>query len=267
MKKQNVTRQQGDKKTGKLALITGATSGIGLETARLFAQGGWRLILTGRRMPRLEKLKRELEEKHAATVRVLPLDVRDAAAVTNALNELPAAWQRIDLLVNNAGLARGLGSIDEGLLSDWEDMIDTNLKGLLYVSRVISGWMKQRNRGHIINVGSTAGKEAYPNGNVYVATKHAVDALTKAMRMDLIHHGVKVGCIHPGFVETEFSEVRFHGDKARAKKVYAGFKPLSGKDVGAVIYYMATAPENVNLADVVAMPRAQASATLVHRKA
>jgi NADP-dependent 3-hydroxy acid dehydrogenase YdfG len=250
----------------KTALVTGATSGIGLETAKTLAAHGWRLVLAGRRAPRLQALQKELAKAHHTQSHLLVLDVRNAAQVEKALNGLPAAFKKIDLLVNNAGLARGLSAFQDGLLSDWDEMIDTNLKGLIYVSRIVSKWMAIRGSGHIINVGSTAGKEAYPNGNVYVATKHAVDALTKAMRMDLVPFGVKVGVIHPGFVETEFSIVRFHGDKTRAKQVYQGFKPLSPKDVAEVITYMAQAPAHINLADVVVMPTAQASATIVHRK-
>lgn len=251
----------------RIALVTGATSGIGQETAKLLAQHGWRLVLTGRRTNRLQALQRQLAGAHKTESHILTLDVRDADAVAKALNSLPAVFKKIDLLVNNAGLARGLSTIQDGLLSDWDEMIDTNLKGLLYVTRIVGKWMATRGSGHIINVGSTAGKEAYPNGNVYVATKHAVDALTKAMRMDLVHHGVKVSAIHPGFVETEFSIVRFHGDKTRAKQVYQGFKPLTPADVALVIAYMAEAPANLNLADVVLMPAAQASATIVRRKA
>jgi 3-hydroxy acid dehydrogenase/malonic semialdehyde reductase len=244
--------------------VTGATSGIGRATALRFAQGGYDVLICGRRTDRLEQLAAEIRalgrEAHALT-----LDVADSAAVIAALSNLPAPWQQLDLLVNNAGLARGLGPIDQGLLSDWEEMIDTNLKGVLYVSRIVAGWMRAARRGHIILVGSTAGKETYPNGNVYAATKHAIDALARGMRMDLVAAGVKVSAIHPGFVETEFSEVRFHGDAARAKTVYQGFQPLSGADVAEVIHYMAAAPAHVNLADVVLMPTAQASAMVVHR--
>jgi 3-hydroxy acid dehydrogenase / malonic semialdehyde reductase len=245
--------------------VTGATSGIGRATALRLAQGGYDILICGRRTDRLEQLATEIRAL-GREVHALTLDVADSAAVIAALSNLPAPWQQLDLLVNNAGLARGLGPIDQGLLSDWEEMIDTNLKGVLYVSRIVAGWMRAAGRGHIILVGSTAGKETYPNGNVYAATKHAIDALARGMRMDLVAAGVKVSAIHPGFVETEFSEVRFHGDATRAKSVYQGFQPLSGADVAEVIHYMAAAPAHVNLADVVLMPTAQASAMVVHRQ-
>jgi len=236
----------------RLVLVTGGTRGIGAGVAHALAQDGFGVIAAAR--------------SPAADlpwgVTYAKLDVTDRAAVDAFFAGLP----KLDLLVNNAGLARGLAPIDQGLLSDWDEMIDTNLKGVLYVSRIVAGWMRAAGRGHIILVGSTAAKETYPNGNVYAATKHAIDALARGMRMDLISAGVKVSAIHPGFVDTEFSVVRFHGDADRARGVYQGFRPLSGDDVAAVITYMATAPAHVNLADVVMMPAAQASAMITHRQ-
>lgn len=248
-----------------IAFVTGATAGIGRATALHLARAGYDVLICGRRADRLAALATEIE-RLGRRCHTLALDVRSAEAVDAALTALPAEWQRLDLLVNNAGLARGLAPIDQGLLSDWDEMIDTNLKGVLYVSRIVAGWMRAAGRGHIILVGSTAAKETYPNGNVYAATKHAIDALARGMRMDLISAGVKVSAIHPGFVDTEFSVVRFHGDADRARGVYQGFRPLSGDDVAAVITYMATAPAHVNLADVVMMPAAQASAMITHRQ-
>lgn len=250
----------------KTVLITGATSGIGKACAYLFAQNGWRLILTGRRNDRLNEIKENLEMVYQAEVLCLCFDVRNQEIVNEYLNHLESEWQEIDLLINNAGLARGFDPFDEALFSDWEEMIDTNVKGVLYVSRAIIPYMQKAGKGHIINVGSTAAKEVYPKGNVYCATKHAVDALTVAMRQDLISQNIKVSAIHPGFVDTEFSLVRFHGDEARADKVYDGFTPLTGKDVAEVIYFMASAPANVNVADVVLLPLAQASVGVVNRK-
>jgi NADP-dependent 3-hydroxy acid dehydrogenase YdfG len=252
--------------SSKTVLITGATSGIGKACAYIFAQNGWRLILTGRRNDRLIEIKQNLETVYKAEVLCLCFDVRNQEIVNQYLNNLETEWQTIDLLINNAGLARGFDSFDEANFSDWEEMIDTNVKGLLYVSRAIIPYMQKAGKGHIINIGSTAAKEVYPKGNVYCATKHAVDALTIAMRQDLIAQNIKVSAIHPGFVETEFSLVRFHGDEARATKVYEGFTPLTGKDVAEVIYYMASAPANVNIADLVLLPLAQASVGVLNRK-
>jgi len=249
----------------KIALITGATAGIGEATARRFYSGGYDVIITGRRSDRLQQLSDELTAQGANQVYTLNFDIRSSGAVESALLSLPEAWRNIDVLVNNAGLSRGLGPVDEGLLSDWEEMIDANVKGLLYVTRIVSGWMKARQAGHIINVGSTAAKEVYPGGNVYCATKHAVDALTRAMRIDFVHLRLKVSAVHPGYVDTEFSTVRFHGDTERAKKVYEGFRPLSGADVAEVIYWMAIAPEHVNIADVVLLPAAQGGVGVVRR--
>ncbi len=248
----------------RLALITGATSGIGRATALLLAEKGMNLIITGRREDRLLSLKKELEMKN---VRVLTLcfDVRDEASVKEKLGKLPEAWRKIDVLLNNAGLAAGLGAVQNGDMDDWDRMIDTNVKGLLYVTRTIAPGMVERNAGHIINIGSIAGKEVYPNGNVYCATKHAVDALTKGMRIDLLPHNIKVTQICPGAVETEFSLIRFHGDKERADKVYEGYENLVAEDIADCIWFVISRPPHVNINDMVVMPTAQASATIFHK--
>ena len=244
-------------------LITGATAGIGEATARLFAKNNYRLILTGRRQARLDALKAELETE----VLTLCFDVRDRKAVAENLENLPEGWKEIDILINNAGLAVGLSGIQNGEIDDWERMIDTNVKGLLYVTRAITPAIIARNKGgHVINIGSIAGKEVYPNGNVYCATKHAVDALSRAMRMDLLPYGIKVTNIAPGLAETEFSMVRFKGDAEKAEKVYAGITPLYAEDIAEVIYFAATRPPHVTLNDIVIMPTAQGSSTLVNRK-
>ncbi len=249
----------------KIALITGATSGIGEATALLLAENGINLIIAGRREDRLNILKNKLE---ALNVRVLSLslDVRDNSMVKSVLNNLPEEWQSIDYLINNAGLAAGLSTIQEGNTDDWERMIDTNVKGLLYVTRAISPKMMERKSGHIINIGSIAGKEVYPNGNVYCATKHAVDALTKGMRIDLLPHNIKVTQICPGAVETEFSIVRFHGDKERADKVYEGFENLVARDIADCIWFALSRPQHVNINDMVVMPTAQASGSIFHKQ-
>lgn len=248
----------------KIALITGATSGIGRATAITLAEKGLNLIITGRRETHLLSLKKELEAKG---VSVLPLcfDVRNEAEVNEALSNLPTAWKKVDILVNNAGLAAGLNTLQEGSTDDWDRMIDTNVKGLLYVTRAIAPGMVERHIGQIINIGSIAGKEVYPNGNVYCATKHAVDALTKGMRMDLLPHNVRVTQICPGAVETEFSLVRFHGDSSRAAKVYEGFENLVAADIADCIWFVVSRPSHVNINDLVVMPTAQASATLFHK--
>ena len=246
-------------------LITGATSGIGRATAGLFAREGHRLILTGRRLERLVLLKTELETEQHSDVLILPFDVRDSGAVEAALTNLPEDWQNVDILVNNAGLAKGFSPIHEGALDHWETMIDTNIKGLLYVTRAISPGMVQRRRGHIINIGSIAGKEVYPNGNVYCATKFAVDALTQGMRLDLHKYNIRVSQVSPGHVEeTEFALNRFDGDVERAK-VYEDFQPLRAADVAEVIYFMTTRPPHVNVQDVVMYGTQQASATVLDR--
>ncbi|TFH37479.1 MAG: SDR family oxidoreductase [Bacteroidia bacterium] len=249
----------------KIALITGATSGIGQSSARIFAKNGYDIIITGRRRERLADLEDEITSTYNTRVLALAFDVRDLSQVESNLGSLPAEWQDIDLLINNAGLAVGLSHIHDGVIDDWERMIDTNIKGLLYVTRVIAPGMTKRGKGHIINIGSIAGKEAYENGNVYCGTKHAVDALSKSMRIDLLKYNVKVTNIAPGMVETEFSLVRFKGDSEKAEVPYRGLDPLKGDDIADAIYYCASLPEHVNINDLVIMPTAQASATYYFR--
>lgn len=248
-----------------LVFITGASSGIGKSTAEIFAANGHNLIITGRRKERLTAIKTDLENKHGVEIRVLCFDIRKNEEVEKAVESLSADEQKIDLLVNNAGLAAGLSSIQDGQLSHWETMIDTNIKGLLYTTRIIAKLMIERKKGHIINIGSIAGKEVYANGNVYCATKHAVDALNKAMRIDLLPYGIKVTAVNPGMVETEFSIVRFDGDETRAKKVYEGLQPLRPEDIAETIYWTASRPAHVNINDIVIMPAVQATATNVIR--
>lgn len=246
-------------------LITGASSGIGLATATVFAENGHRVLLTGRRAERLDHLKQQLESEFNASVYTLPFDVRDQQAVETVLSDLPAEWQEIDVLINNAGLAKGLAPIHEGSLEHWETMIDTNLKGLLYVTRAIAPGMVKRGKGHIINLGSSAGKETYPNGNVYCATKFAVDALTKAMRMDLYTHNIRVSQVSPGHVEeTEFAITRFDGDAEKAN-IYQGFQPLKARDVAETIFFIATRPAHVNIQDIWLFSSQQASSMLIDR--
>lgn len=248
----------------KIALVTGASSGIGWACALTLARMGYDLIATGRRAERLEELRQALPEG----VRFLPLvfDVRVQKEVDRLLTNLPSDWASIDVLVNNAGNAHGLDPIQKGNVADWDAMIDINVKGLLYVSKAIIPGMTERNSGHIINIGSIAGKEVYPNGNVYCASKHAVDALTNGMRMDLNPFGIKVMGIHPGLVETEFSLVRFKGDSQRAGTVYKGYAPLLAQDIADIVEFALTRPPHVVLADVVVLPTAQASATVIHKK-
>lgn len=249
----------------KIALITGATSGIGEACAHVLARERYNLILTGRRQDRLEKLASELITEHNIEVATSAFDVRDRDQVVDALDALPATWKKVNALINNAGLSQGLDPINKGNFDDWDTMIDTNVKGLLYVSRVVSNWMIKNGYGHIVNIGSIAGKEVYANGNVYCASKHAVDALTKGMRIDLVNYGIKVTAIHPGAVETEFSLVRFKGDKDRAKKVYEGFEPLIAPDIAEAVWFALSRPAHVNINDMLIMPTAQANATLIHR--
>lgn len=248
---------------GKIALITGATAGIGEATATKLAKEGYDLIITGRRQDRLEELKSKLEGDYNIKVTASCFDVRDKSAVQETLASLPDEWKNIDVLVNNAGLAVGKDPIQEGEIDDWERMIDTNVKGLLYITRTISPWMVERKKGHIINVASIAGKEVYPAGNVYCATKHAVDALSRAMRLDLVEHGIKVTNIAPGLVETEFSVVRFKGDQDKADSIYKGYQPLTAEDIADVIWFTASRPAHVNIADVLITATAQASSTMV----
>lgn len=250
----------------KTILITGATAGIGAACAHRFAAEGNNLIITGRRKDRLEKLKHQLGDKYNVKILALNFDVRNYEEVEKFLSDLPAEFSKVDILVNNAGLASGLSAIDEGDINDWEAMIDTNIKGLLYVTRMIAPKMRAAGKGHIINIGSTAGKETYKNGNVYCATKHAVEALTKGSRIDLLPYGIKVTSVCPGMAETEFSIVRFHGDKDRAKSVYEGFEPLHPEDIADVVYYATTVPDHVCLNDIIVTPTAQASSFYVERK-
>jgi NADP-dependent 3-hydroxy acid dehydrogenase YdfG len=248
----------------KTILITGATSGIGLATARRFAEeGNYKLIVCGRRQDRLTHLVNELQDK--VKVISLSFDVREKQVVNECLNSLPSEFQHIDILINNAGNAHGLDSIQEGNPDDWDAMLDINVKGLLYVSQPIIQQMISRKTGHIINIGSTAGKEVYPKGNVYCASKHAVDALNQAMRIDLNEHGIRVGAVNPGLVETEFSEVRFKGDTKKAANVYKGFQALKPEDIADIIHFCVTRPYHVNIADLVVMPTAQASSTQVKK--
>ncbi len=245
-------------------LITGASSGIGRATAVLLATKGYKLILCGRREERLELLKKELGQ--ITPIHTLTFDVRSLRDIEESLATLPDEWRNIDILINSAGNAHGLSPFDRGDISDWDAMIDINVKGLLYVSRLVLPIMVRRNKGHIINIGSIAGKEVYQNGNVYCASKYAVDAITQGMRLDLNEHGIKVTAVNPGMVETEFSLVRFKGDSEKAKSVYTGMQPLQAEDIADLIYFILSRPSHVNIADVLIMPAAQASATIVNRK-
>jgi len=249
----------------KIALVSGATAGIGNATAKLLAKNNFNLIITGRRKERLDELKNELEKEFNVEVCTLSFDIRNKEQVFNAIENLPSNFKQIDVLINNAGLASGLGTIQDGDIDDWEKMVDTNIKGLLYLTKAVSPIMIESRKGHIVNIGSIAGKEVYPNGNVYCATKHAVDALTKGMRIDMLTHGIRVSQIAPGMVETEFSIVRFHGDKEKADGVYNGLTPLYPEDIADAVLYIVTRPEHVCINDFVIMPTAQASATNVKR--
>ena len=242
----------------KIALITGATAGIGEACARLFARQNYDLILTGRRTERLDALAKQLVAEFGIRVNTLSMDVRNKEDV-GKLETLTEDWKKVDVLINNAGLSQGMDPINAGNTADWEVMIDTNIKGLLYVTRVVSNWMIRQKSGHIVNLGSIAGKETYLNGNVYCATKHAVDSLNKAMRIDLLPHKIKVTGVHPGAVDTEFSEVRFKGDKERAKKVYEGYEPLHAQDIAETIWFAVSRPAHVNINDMIVMPTSQAS--------
>ena len=247
----------------RIALITGATSGIGAACAQRFYDEGYDIIITGRRQERLDAMAATLDSER---VYRLCFDVRNRNQVVNALNELPPEWKKIDVLVNNAGLALGLSTFFNGNIDHWDTMMDTNVKGLLYVSRAVSQGMIERKSGHIINIGSIAGKEVYMNGNVYCASKHAVDALSKAMRIELAEQGIRVGAVHPGAVETEFSEVRFEGDTDKAAQVYKGFENLVAEDVADAVFYMASRKPHVNINDLIIMPQAQPVASIIHRK-
>lgn len=247
----------------KTVLITGATSGIGKATAELLAKNNFNIIICGRRNDRLIDLQSELSKN--TNTHTLCFDVRDKKAVFEQINSLPKAFATIDILINNAGNAHGLDFIQDGNLDDWDAMIDINLKGLLYVSKAVIPQMIARQSGHIINIGSTAAKEVYPKGNVYCATKHAVDAINQSMRIDLNPYGIKVGGIHPGMVETEFSQVRFKGDEEKAANVYKGFTPLKAEDIADIIQFVITRPYHVNIADLLVMSTAQATATVVKK--
>ena len=250
------------KKMKKTALITGATSGIGEATAYEFAKHGINLILCGRRIERLNTIQKALDR--LTNVHVLNFDVRDKAKTLVAIESLPDAFKNIDILINNAGNAHGLDPINEGSIDDWDAMMDINVKGLLYVSKAVIPQMTARQSGHIINIGSSAGKEVYPKGNVYCASKHAVLAITEGMRIDLNPFGIKAGAVNPGLVETEFSQVRFKGDKI-ADSVYKGFKALQAKDIAEIIYFVISRPYHVNIADLLVFPTAQASSTIVRK--
>lgn len=250
----------------KLVLITGATSGIGRACATTFAKNKFDLIISGRREDRLKKLQSELTDKYGVKVKYLSFDIRQKDSVFNAIDSLKSEKLNIDILINNAGLASGLSTVQEGDIDDWEKMIDTNIKGLLYISRAVLPMMIEQGKGHIINIGSIAGKEVYPNGNVYCGTKHAVDAITKGMRIDVVKHGIRVSQVTPGAVETEFSVVRFHGDKDKADSVYQGFEPLHPEDIADAVFYVANTPKHVNINDLVIMPTAQAAATIIEKQ-
>ena len=250
----------------KIALITGATSGIGKACAKILAENKFDLIITGRRKNRLDELSDNLKQKHHINVLTLNFDVRERNKVKHFLDGLPQEWKDIDVLINNAGLAAGIDPIQKGNIDDWDRMIDTNVKGLLYVSRSVIPWMVDRSKGHIVNIASIAGKEVYPNGNVYCASKYAVDALSKGMRIDLVNYGIKVTNIAPGLVETEFSEVRLHGDLEAAKNVYKGFEPLKAEDIADTVWFAVSRPAHVQIGDVLILPSAQASSTIVKRE-
>ncbi|MBX0333070.1 SDR family NAD(P)-dependent oxidoreductase [Pontibacter sp. HSC-14F20] len=247
----------------RIALVTGATSGIGRATAFALAKAGFHIIATGRRAERLEELQQQITE---VPVHTLTFDVRDREAVQEAISNLPDDWKGVDVLVNNAGNAHGLAPVQSGNLNDWDAMLDINVKGLLYVTHAVLPLMLNRKKGHIINIGSIAGKEVYANGNVYCASKFAVDAISKGMRIDLVQEGIKVSEVNPGLVETEFSEVRFKGDKERAASVYQGYEPLRAEDIADLITFMVTRPAHVNIAEVMILPAAQASSTVVNKQ-
>lgn len=250
----------------KIIFITGSTAGFGKAIAYKFAEHGWNIVLNGRREERLRDIESEIKDQFGVRVLSLPFDVRERSSVEQAISSLPHDWKNIDVLVNNAGLASGLSLIQDGDPDDWDVMIDTNVKGLLYVSRQLIPIMVGRGKGHIINLSSLAGKEAYKKGNVYCATKHAVDALTKSMRIDLLENGIKVTSIDPGVAETEFSIVRFKGDVNRAKKTYEGFEPLHAEDIADIAYFVATRPDHVVINDIVVSCLAQADTKYIHKK-
>lgn len=248
----------------KTVLITGATSGIGKAIAELMAFHKFKLVLCGRREERLSELEKSLGKQ--TSVHTLNFDVRDKEKVFEAIDSLPEEFKQINVLINNAGNAHGLDPIDQGSIDDWDAMLDINVKGLLYVSKTILPQMVERREGHIINIGSTAGKEVYPKGNVYCASKHAVDAINQGMRIDLNEYGIRVGAVNPGLVETEFSNVRFKGDAQKADKVYKGYQPLRSEDIAEIVHFVISRPYHVNIADLVVMPTAQASSTIVKKE-
>ncbi len=252
--------------TNKTILITGATAGFGKAIAYKFAEHGWNLIITGRREDRLKKIEDDIIAQFGVKILSLSFDVRKRNDVEESINSIPRDWKKIDVLVNNAGLASGLSLIQDGNIDDWEVMIDTNIKGLLYVSRAVMPMMIENKQGHIINLGSIAGKEAYMKGNIYCATKFAVDALSKSMRIDMLQHGIKVTQVCPGAAETEFSLTRFHGDAERAKKSYEGYTPLYAEDIADIVYFAATRPPHVVLNDIVVTPLAQANTSYIFKK-
>jgi NADP-dependent 3-hydroxy acid dehydrogenase YdfG len=252
--------------SAKICFVTGATSGFGKAIAEKFASEGWNLIINGRRVERLEALKQELETNHPVHVHILPFDVQNKDAVFNSIQNLPDEWKDIDVLVNNAGLALGRHYVDEASLEDWDTMIDTNLKGLVYVSKAVLPFMTARKEGHIINLGSTAGREVYEKGNMYCATKHAVVALSHAMRIDLLRFGIKVTCINPGAAETEFSLVRFKGDEATAQSVYKGYKPLVAADIAGIAWYCCSLPKHVCINDLIVTTINQADCFYFHKQ-
>lgn len=243
----------------KTILITGATSGFGKAIAEKFAAAGWNCIITGRRADRLTELSTQLSSRHGIKVLTLAFDVQDRNAVTESIGNIPADWQQIDVLVNNAGLALGRDSFEKASLDDWDTMINTNVKGLMYVSKAVLPYLINQQKGHVINIGSTAAREVYKEGNAYCASKHAVDALSKAMRIDLLPHHIKVTAIHPGAAETEFSMVRFKGDQQKAEQVYEGYKALQAEDIADIIFYAANLPEHVCINDLVVTCLAQAN--------
>lgn len=250
----------------EIVLITGASSGIGASCAKVFAQAGAKVILTARRIERLQELADKLNKEFSSSIHLIQLDVRDRTAVEKAIQSLPESWSKIDILINNAGLSRGLDKLHEGDFQDWEEMIDTNIKGLLYLTRYVVPGMVSRQKGHVVNIGSIAGHQTYPKGNVYCGTKAAVKAISEGLKQDLLGTPVRVSSVDPGMVETEFSEVRFHGDSDRAQKVYQGVTPLTPDDVADVVFFCVTRPAHVNISQVLLVPVDQATTTLVHRR-
>lgn len=250
----------------EIVLITGASSGIGASCAKVFAQAGAKLILAARRKEKLQEIAEQLSKEFATQVYLIELDVRDRQAVETAITSLPKPWQNIDVVINNAGLSRGLSKLHEGDFLDWEEMIDTNVKGLLYLTRYVVPGMVSRGKGHVVNIGSIAGRQIYPGGNVYCGSKAAVRAISEGLKQDLLGTPIRVSCIDPGLVETEFSQVRFHGDTERAEKVYQGLTPLTADDVADVVFFCATRPNHVNISEILLVPVDQASTTLVHRR-